>query len=364
MTAIILMILKIIGILALILIGVCLLLLGTVLFVPIRYRVNAACQTEPGQVSAQARLSWLLHFLTVRIAYDNGLVCKVRLFGITVYDIAKKELYEERAARKQQKKERRQKAGKKAGNQAKEREAEKEQEQKRKTESRPLEKKQQDKQEQPERTGQGTQHRTPECQTVKVSEQEKEQKLEQKQDQEQDQKQDEKTEQAENSPVEPKKGFRERIVEFFRLLHRKLKNIQYTIRGFCDKIKQIVENIAYYKETLEREESKKAFLCCKKQLFQIWRNIRPGKLKITMEIGFDDPAATGQFVALYSMFYPWIYHTVTLEPDFENPVLKGTFFCRGRITVFVLLRAAWILYFDKNIRTFLRLWKKEEIEHG
>lgn len=355
MTAIILMILKIIGILALILIGVCLLLLGAVLFVPIRYKIKAACQTEPGQVSAQARLSWLLHLVTVRMAYDNGLICKVRLFGITIYDIAKKELYEERAARKQQKKERRQKAGKKAENQAKEREAE--QEQKRKTESRPLEKKQQDKQEQ---TGQGAQHRTPECQTVKVSEQEKEQK----QDQEQDQKQDEKTEQAENSPVEPKKGFRERIVEFFRLLHRKLKNIQYTIRGFCDKIKQIVENIAYYKETLEREESKKAFLCCKKQLFQIWRNIRPGKLKIAMEIGFDDPAATGQFVALYSMFYPWIYHTVTLEPDFENPVLKGTFFCRGRVTVFVLLRAAWILYFDKNIRMFLRLWKKEEIEHG
>lgn len=353
MTAIILMILKIIGILALILIGVCLLLLGAVLFVPIRYKIKAACQTEPGQVSAQARLSWLLHLVTVRMAYDNGLICKVRLFGITIYDIAKKELYEERAARKQQKKERRQKAGKKAENQAKEREAEKEQEQKRKTESRPLEKKQQDKQEQ---TGQGAQHRTPECQTVKVSEQEKEQKLEQEQD--------EKTEQAKNSPVEQKKGFRERIVEFFRLLHRKLKNIQYTIRGFCDKIKQIVENIAYYKETLEREESKKAFLCCKKQLFQIWRNIRPGKLKIAMEIGFDDPAATGQFVALYSMFYPWIYHTVTLEPDFENPVLKGTFFCRGRVTVFVLLRAAWILYFDKNIRMFLRLWKKEEIEHG
>lgn len=356
MTAIILMILKIIGILALILVGVCLLLLGAVLFVPIRYKVSAACQTEPGQVSAQARLSWLLHLLTVRIAYDNGLVCKVRLFGITVYDIAKKELYEERAARKRQKKEHRQKAEKKAGNQAKEREAGKEQEQKRKTESRPLEKEQQDKQEQPERTGQGAQHRTQERQTAKFREQEKEQK--------QEQKQDEKTAQAETGPAEPKKGFRKRIAEFFRMLYRRLKNIQYTIRGFCDKIKQIVENIAYYREMLEREESKKAFLCCKKQLFRIWQNIRPGKLKLAMEIGFDDPAATGQFVAFYSMFYPWIYHTVTLEPDFENSVLKGTFFCRGRVTVFVLLRAAWILYFDKNIRTFLRLWKKEEIEHG
>lgn len=356
MTAIILMILKIIGILALILLGVCLLLLGAVLFVPIRYKVNAACQTEPGQAFAQARLSWLLHLLTVRIAYDNGLICKVRLFGITVYDITKKELYEEKAARKRQKKEHRQKAEKKAGNQAKERGAGKDQGQKRKAESRPLEKEQQDRQEQPERTGQGAQHRTPECQTVKVSEREKEQK--------QDQKQDKKTEQAENSPVEQKKGFRERVAEFFRMLHRKLKNIQYTIQRFCDKIKQIIENIAYYKETLEREESKKAFLCCKKQLFYIWQNIRPGKLKLAMEIGFDDPSSTGQLVALYSMFYPWIYHTVTLEPDFENPVLKGTFFCRGRVTVFVLLRAAWILYFDKNIRTFLRLWKKEEIEHG
>lgn len=364
MTAIILMILKIIGILALILIGVCLLLLGVVLFVPIRYKIKAACQTEPVQVFAQARLSWLLHLVTVRMAYDNGLVCKVRLFGITVYDIAKKELYEERAARKRQKKERRQKAEKKAENQAKERGAGKDQRQKRKAESRPLEKEQQDKREQPEQTGQRAQHRTPECQAVQDREQEQKQEQEQEQERKQEQKQEEKTEQAKNSPVEPKKGFRERIVEFFRLLHRKLKNIQYTIRRFCDKIKQIIENIAYYRETLEREESKKAFLCCKKQLFQIWRNIRPGKLKIAMEIGFDDPAATGQFVALYSMFYPWIYHTVTLEPDFENPVLKGTFFCRGRVTVFVLLRAAWILYFDKNIRTFLRLWKKEEIEHG
>lgn len=49
-----------------------------------------------------------------------------------------------------------------------------------------------------------------------------------------------------------------------------------------------------------------------------------------------------------------------IEPDFENQVVEGTFFIKGRITLVVLVCAAIKLYFDEDIRHFLKRFKREE----
>lgn len=323
MVHILLLILKIIGITLLILLGILLLAVLCVLFVPIRYRIYAAKEEAADAYSAKAEISWLLHILSLRLRYEKKIICKVRLFGIVIYDFAKREEYANRKAEKEKKR-----AGKEAKKEAKE-EAKKEKKKKAAQEA-------------------GGETKEEFRQNAVVKEDAKQSIADVRQPAPDETKQEE------------KQGFFDKVKAFFSMLYEKLKNILYTIRKICDKIKQVIADIAYYKVVLEKEESKEAFLCCKKQLTAIWKNICPKKLSIRLAIGFDDPATTGQFVSFYSMFYPWIYHTITLEPDFEQSLFQGTFFCKGRVTIFVLLKAAWIVYFDKNIRTFLRLWKKED----
>lgn len=141
------------------------------------------------------------------------------------------------------------------------------------------------------------------------------------------------------------------------------KHICYTFRAICDKIKQIWENLSYYWDILQKEETKQAFSLCKKQLTGLVRHILPRQLRADFLLGTGDPASTGQLAACYGIAFPFIGDILELTPDFERKVFEGDFRLSGRITMFRILKTAWILYFDKNIRKLLHYLKKEEMEH-
>ncbi|MCD8105216.1 MAG: DUF2953 domain-containing protein [Lachnospiraceae bacterium] len=82
--SVILTILKIIGILLLALLLLVLLLLTAFLFVPIRYRARVA-YTEQAR-EGEVRITWLLHLVSLRIAYDlkeSKQLLQLRIFGIS-----------------------------------------------------------------------------------------------------------------------------------------------------------------------------------------------------------------------------------------------------------------------------------------
>ena len=83
-------------------------------------------------------------------------------------------------------------------------------------------------------------------------------------------------------------------------------------------------------------------------------------IRARIHAGFDDPSVTGQLLAVHGMLYPFIGRNVSIEPDWETPVLEGTLLIRGHITIFVLLRILWKLYFDKDLKSVRQAWKKEE----
>lgn len=71
------------------LLGVILLAVGLVLFIPVRYRASLA--SEEG-MRVSGRLSWLLHLITVKIKYDGSdLKWSVRIAGIAAASSEKKE---------------------------------------------------------------------------------------------------------------------------------------------------------------------------------------------------------------------------------------------------------------------------------
>ena len=149
------------------------------------------------------------------------------------------------------------------------------------------------------------------------------------------------------------------IAGFFGSLFRILRNIKYTILKIYDKIKHIVRNIRYYLAVIKSETFQRAYKVCSTQIVRLLKGILPKKLEGTLRIGTGDPASTGQVMAVYGILYPLLGDNIAITPDFEEPVIEGRLNIKGKITVFCILKTAWIIYFNKDLRRVMKLFKRE-----
>ena len=82
--------------------------------------------------------------------------------------------------------------------------------------------------------------------------------------------------------------------------------------------------------------------------------IRPDKIRGTICYGFEDPYHTGQVLAGFALIYPWIGGAVTVCPDFEQRILKGDLYVRGKLRALHVVILAWKLIWCKEVRTTYR----------
>lgn len=157
---------------------------------------------------------------------------------------------------------------------------------------------------------------------------------------------------------------RRTLLDFVRKLFSAIRNIKYTIRKIYDKINHIIHNIRYYIKILQTESFKRAFVLCREQLLRLMKMVLPRKVSGTFTIGMEDPAATGQILSIYGILYALIGDSITVIPDFEKPVMEGSFRFKGKITAFTLIRIAAKIYFDKDLKRVICLFKKEAVQNG
>lgn len=153
----------------------------------------------------------------------------------------------------------------------------------------------------------------------------------------------------------------EKIKTAFHKIKDLFQNIQYTIRNFCDKIRSISEQIRYYRELIASDVFQQSFQLCKGELAYIFKKIKPQKMEADLIIGMDDPAVTGEILAIYGMLYPFIGEHVNVAGDFEQNRIEGHVFIKGRIRAVTFVRTAIRIYFNKDIRKLIKLLKKEAV---
>ncbi|MDD6811388.1 MAG: DUF2953 domain-containing protein [Lachnospiraceae bacterium] len=322
MLHIILLILKIIGIVLGVLLGTVLLVLCMALFVPVHYQIEAKRTEGEGNppIEAAAKITWLLHFINLKVSYPAEVYLKARVMIFPIFQLPPKP-----------QKEKRKKAAK----------------QKENTESES--RKKTDREKTAEETKE-TDHGKEMSGTDKTVE--REQTL---------------TKDASwNETVCPEtenesKSLWERVLQFFHKVIQFFQNIRYTIAGICAKIKEICENIEYYLNVIKSDTFQKAFLLCKNELGDVFRYIMPRRLNADITVGMEDPATTGQILSYYGILYPLIGNHVTVTGDFEKKRLEGQIFIKGKIKLFKLLKAGIRIYFNKDIKRLLKLFKKEEL---
>lgn len=318
MIHILLLLLKIIGITLLSLLALIVLIILVVLLVPIRYSLNVEAEKS---VEARACVSWLLHLLHAKAVYDGTFGIVIRVFGIPIKRIPAPEEKKPKKSKDKQKEKRTESETKTASGEA--------------ACSEPDE--------------------TAVLSETVTSEEDKRTEA--------DNTSDANEEDAESEDEKKEKlSLFQKLVQFVRAVRAFFSKILYTIQNICGKIEKVKELIGYYSEVLKSEEGQRTFALAKRELGRLLKHIAPTKLRGSLTIGMDDPAATGQIIAIVSMFYPIYGNNVSITADFEEKCMRGSLYLKGRIRILTLIRIAWRVYFNKDIKTFLHMLKREENE--
>lgn len=136
--------------------------------------------------------------------------------------------------------------------------------------------------------------------------------------------------------------------------------LQYTFHKLCDKIREIRENTAYYREILLDEDTKGLLHHALMRLGKILRSIRPRKLRADVRFGTGSPDTTGYAFGVYGMLCAYLGKNVLLTPDFERAVLEGELFAAGHVTVCRLLWHGVMVALDKRLWELVSKLKKEK----
>lgn len=131
------------------------------------------------------------------------------------------------------------------------------------------------------------------------------------------------------------------------------------IKKICNKIKETFSLVKYYISLLNEEDTKQLFAHAFTRLRSILKSIRPRKIKGNLLIGTGSPDTTGYVMALYGILSPQLGQNLTVTPDFEEKVLEGNLYIKGRVTIGTLAYHGVRVLLDRRLRTFIKKMKRE-----
>ncbi len=309
--SIFLLVLKIIGIVLLSIIGLVLMIVGLVLFVPIRYKVDGDYHEK---IVAGGRISWLLHLITVTVTYnEDGLDTAIRILGIK---------YKKRPPKQKKKSKRNQR----------------------------------------------TKDKESKVDSAKVNlkdeyliPDESDYTLEGFEEDHTDTKSDaldsKDDNQSENESEQ--NGIWDRIREFVGKVYDLTVHFRAKIKRLMNKVRAAVDNLEYYLNLMMDEHVQSTILNVLALVVKAIKRILPKRVKGQVHFGFAESDTMGKALAFLGVLYPLYYGKIEVEPDYEQAVMEGSLVVKGRIFVISLLVTGWKLYFNKDLRKVIAAFKKE-----
>lgn len=173
----------------------------------------------------------------------------------------------------------------------------------------------------------------------------------------------------EKEAIPEKKG----IVRFFKETGRRIKSFMAKLKAMARSVEEKLKNIHLFFSNLsdkyrliqlffQDEKNKLGLKYGFENVKGLLRHIRPRKVRAYLEFGTGDPCQTGQLLGVAAALMGIYRDSVQIIPDFENEVLKGNFYCKGRIRAIVLLVIGIRVIRNRNIKTLINNFQtlKEE----
>lgn len=293
---VLLSILKILGIILLCILGLLILLIMLLLFAPVSYRIRG--ETRQGQTTLKVHGAWCLMALRFSFLMEQGKQLAVlKIFGIKAWKYPSDEKSKKKLEKKKVKKKQKKKSGEKSY-----KEPEKDLEQ------------------------------NP---PAVVQEEQTEKQHEQKRQ---------------------KKTHKKKFVSVFGKISRTIRSIVEKIKAIPQKLKNIGSKIKKVNQWIQDEQNRSAVRFALGKVIGLLKKYGPKHMKADVAYGMEDPAATGQVLAVLSVLPFLYYDKVSIMPDFEAErfYIEGSWDIRGRIQVIHLLKAAIQIWRNPDVKHFIK----------
>lgn len=130
------------------------------------------------------------------------------------------------------------------------------------------------------------------------------------------------------------------------IIKKTKRKIRAVIRS-KDKLKKKIDDI---KMIINDEANKEMVRLLYSQLKALFKEIMPVKYKINIHYGCDDPYRTGQLLMYISVFYGLSGINMNITPDFNEKILEGDIYIKGRVRIYKLLMIVFRVYRNKRFR--------------
>lgn len=324
MLHVLLLILKITGIVIACILGLVILVVAAVLFVPVRYRADADYH---GRFRAHAKVSWL-GILRVLVSYDEELAIKAKALFITIYSNDEEKSSKQKNVNKEK--------------------SEHKEEKNIFSVSDEEAKKLTEKEEKPQiKMAEAVSDTKEDVQAVKESAEDIKESAESLKE----------TVSDDESETSQNKSFFDKVKDKCFVIYMKIKEIIKLIKDTVKKVSgaadRLKEKVNKAKNFVTDEDNKALFHFLMEQLKTLIKIIRPKKYRINAKIGFEDPATMGKVLAYVSIFYGISGVDISLEPVFGEDVKEGNIFLKGSIQVFPVLVIALRVYRNEQFKKFI-----------
>ncbi len=324
MLHIILLILKIIGIIIAVILGLAVALLLIVLFVPVRYVIDAGCHDK--KLKAHVKVTWIMHIFRGVISYDEEFFYSIKALWFNIYssDVESKK---EKRPKKNTENNTKEKNTKNKHIDAIEDKADN-----------AVSK---DKQDGVEKAG----LEEADCIQKKLS--------------------------LEKSYDEVKESDEKSTIEENDKLHtlvNKIKNVYYKIKAFIrrvvDTVKAALNKSQAAADTIKHKyteirnkvtdpENIEFVRFLWTQIKAVMNIIKPAKYNVNIRYGFEDSATTGWVAVRLAVLYGLMGMDVSIIPDFDNSIFEGDIYMKGRFNLYSFLIIGVRLYRNKSFRKLI-----------
>lgn len=130
------------------------------------------------------------------------------------------------------------------------------------------------------------------------------------------------------------------------IIKKTKRKIRAVIRS-KDKLKKKIDDI---KMIINDEANKEMVHLLYSQLKALFKEIMLVKYKINIHYGCDDPYRTGQLLMYISVFYGLSGINMNITPDFNEKILEGDIYIKGRVRICKLLMIVFRVYRNKRFR--------------
>lgn len=137
-----------------------------------------------------------------------------------------------------------------------------------------------------------------------------------------------------------------RIKKFIKLL----KDTYNKVNGAKEKLTNKIEEI---KSMVNDTENRELVSLIISQLKRLFKEIKPKKYDINVHFGFEEPDVTGKVLMYIAVFYGLTGLNINIKPEFEEKIFEGDCYLKGRIRVITLLSIALKVYKNKRFKQII-----------